>query len=174
MIPSLDLLLGTIERALAVTILPNATNASAKEEASLALLFTRWLRDVVDDVAAAERVSALDCRAVLAEVTALLEKDPSGRRALDAIHEARVAPLDDATPQAAVREEGRKMRMLLGRVLRALRDERQAELAGDVRGLLYDLGIREIERERSYGRASAMDPDWQKLPRLADLRKELR
>src|SRR5262249_11529293 len=32
MIPNLDLLLGTIERALEVAILPNATNASAREE----------------------------------------------------------------------------------------------------------------------------------------------
>src|SRR5947208_12224661 len=68
MTPNLELMLETIERALAVAILPAAGNASAREEASLAILFTRWIRDVVDHVADAERASYRDCRATLAAV----------------------------------------------------------------------------------------------------------
>src|SRR5262249_5936790 len=72
MIPSLDLILGTIERALTVAILPAAGNASAKEEASIGILFTGWLRDVVDHVADAERASYHDCRAALGDVAAIV------------------------------------------------------------------------------------------------------
>src|SRR5882757_7836764 len=77
MIPSLDLILGTIERALTVAILPAAGNASAKEEASLGILFTRWLRDVVDHVADAERASYVDCRSALADIGSLLGAGPA-------------------------------------------------------------------------------------------------
>jgi hypothetical protein len=34
---------------------------------------------------------------------------------------------------------------------------------------LYDLGLREIERERAFGRGSAMDLDWPSIPPLAEL-----
>jgi hypothetical protein len=169
MTPNLDLLLGTIERALEAAILPNVSNPSAREEASLALLFVRWIRDVVDDVGDAERASSRDCREALAAVTARLAADPSSRRTLEALREAHVEPLDRAAPGVLVREEARRIKSLLGLVLRTLRAEGREALARDVRLRLYDLGVREIERERAYGRASAMDPDWPSIPPLADL-----
>ena len=162
MTPSLDLMLATIERALEVAILPNATNASAREEAGLALLFTRWIRDVADDVGEAERASLGDCREAEDEVTKLVGADAIGRRVLAAI------PRDDTT-EASARESARRIRVRLGRLLKALRAEHADDLAREVRARLYDLGVREIERERAFGRATRLDPDWQSLKTLADL-----
>ena len=166
MTPNLDLMLATIERALEVAILPNATNASAREEAGLALLFTRWIRDVADHTGDAERASLHDCREALDGVTKLLEADSAGRRVLLAM------PREDETP-AGARDAARQIRVRLGRLLKALRAERTDALAREVRARLYDLGIREIERERAFGRATRLDPDWQSLKTLAELtRKE--
>ena len=162
MTPNLDLMLATIERALEVAILPNATNASAREEAGLALLFTRWIRDVADDVGEAERASLRDCREAEGEVTKLVDADPVGRRVLAAI------PRDDA-PHANARDSARRIRVRLGQLLKALRAERAEPLAREVRAHLYDLGVREIDRERAFGRATRLDPDWQSLKTLAEL-----
>lgn len=169
MIPSLDLMLATIGRALEVAVLPRSTDASAREEAGLALLFARWMRDVFDDVATAERASARDCRAALGDVRALLEKDPAGAGALAEIGAAPALALDEASPQALVREETTRVKALLGKTLRRLRAEGAEALARTVRLRLYDLGVREIERERAFGRATQLDPDWQTLPTLAEL-----
>ena len=162
MIPNLDLMLGTIERALEVAILPNATNASAREEASLALLFTRWIRDVVDDVGDAERASLRDCREAEGEVTKLLDADPVGRRVL-------AATAGGDAPRASEREAARRIRVGLGRMLKALRADGADALACELRARLYDLGVREIDRERSFGRATRLDPDWQSIRTLSEL-----
>jgi len=170
MTPSLDLMLETIERALATSILPNAANAAAKEEASLAILFTRWIREVLDDVPAAERASYRDCRAALDAVTARLEARATSGAALDLIRESRAglfAP--DAVPPAEIRQATRRIKALLGRLLHTIRAEGDARLANEVRVRLYDLGLRELERERAFGRGSAMDPDWRSISSLADL-----
>jgi hypothetical protein len=168
--PDLDLMLGTIERALATSILPSAANAAAKEEASLAILFTRWIRAVLDHVPAAERSSYRECRAALEDVLARLEDRSAGGSALEALRESAVSPLDaDAASPAELRRAAREIKALLGRVLRALRAEGRAALANEVRSRLYDLGLREIERERAFGRVSTMDPDWPSIPSLADL-----
>jgi len=168
--PNLDLMLGTIERALATSILPSAANAAAKEEASLAILFTRWVREVLDHVPAAERSSYRECRAALDDTTARLEDHPASGSALELVRDSRVSPLDaDAALPGELRQATRRIRALLGRVLHTLRAEGNAALANDVRAQLYDLGLREIERERAFGRASTMDPDWTSIPSLADL-----
>jgi hypothetical protein len=77
-------------------------------------------------------------------------------------------PRDDA-PDASARESARQIRIRLGRLLKALRTERADALARVVRARLYDLGVREIDRERAFGRATRLDPDWQSLKTLADL-----
>ena len=160
--PKLDLILATIERALEVSILPNATNPSAREEASLALLFTRWIRDVVDDVAAAEKASAEDCRAAWADVRALCDADPAGRRLVE----------KDSPGGATAREEAQAIKAALGRILQALRVAGASPLAQAVRLRLYDLGVREIERERAFGRATRLDPEWSSIPTLAELSRK--
>ncbi len=173
MTPNLELMLATIERALATSILPSAANAAAKEEASLAILFTRWIRDVLDHVPAAERSSYRDCRAALDDATARLEDRAASGRALQWLRESSVSPLDaDAASPAELRRTTREIKALLGRVLRALRAEGDAALANEVRARLYDLGVREIARERAFGRASTMDPDWPSIPSLAELAPE--
>ncbi len=170
MTPNLDLMLGTIERALATSILPSAADAAAKEEASLAILFTRWVREVLDHVPAAERSSYRECRAALDDAIARLESRSASGSALDLVRESRISPLDaDAALPAELRQATRKIKALLGRVLRTLRAEGDAALANDVRAQLFDLGLREIERERAFGRASTIDPDWPSIPSLADL-----
>jgi hypothetical protein len=68
-----------------------------------------------------------------------------------------------------LREATHEIKALLGRILRALRAGGHAALANEVRARLYDLGVREIGRERAFGRASTMDPDWASIPSLADL-----
>jgi hypothetical protein len=167
---SLDLMLATIERALATSILPSAMNAAAKEEASLTILFTRWIREVLDYVPAAERASYRDCRAALDDVTTRLERRASSGAALEWQRESRLSPLDvDAASPAELRRATREIKALLGRLLRALRADGHAALANEVRARLYDLGVHEIERERAFGRASTMDPDWTSIPSLADL-----
>ena len=161
--PKVDLMLSTIERALEVSILPNATNPSAREEASLALLFTRWIRDVIDDVAAAEGASAADCRGAWADVRKLCEADPAAARLVEG-----ESP-DGATP----REEAQAIKAALGRVLQGLRASCAASLAEAARARLYALGVREIERERAFGRSTRLDPEWASLKTLAELsRKE--
>jgi hypothetical protein len=169
-IPNLDLMLATIERALAVSILPSAANGSAKEEASLAILFARWIREVLDYVPAAERASYQGCRAAVDDVATRLEADPANHTALDLVRDSRISLLDeDAASPAQRRLETRKIKALLGRVLHTLRAEGKASLANDVRFRIYDLAVHEIERERAFGRASRMDPDWPSIPSLADL-----
>jgi hypothetical protein len=167
MIPSIDLMLGTIERALSVTILPAAGNASAKEEASLAILFTRWLRDVVDHVADAERASHDDCRTALRDVAAMLS---TGRASADARSDI-AAHL--AAPEAATaverRETCRRAKALLARSLRAAREDADDAAAKTIRRRLADLAARELEREIAFGRATGIDPDGEKSPPLADL-----
>lgn len=170
--PKLDLMLGTIERALEVAILPNATNPSAREEASLALLFTRWIRDVVDDVGDAERASAEDCRAALAGVRSMLEADPAGRRALESCGLRSLADPKESTTVALLRQETHAIKAFLGRLLQQLRADGAGPLAGAVRLRLYDLGAREIERERAFGRATRLDPEWSSIPRLAELSRK--
>jgi hypothetical protein len=168
--PDLALMLETIERALAISILPGAVDAAAREEASLAILFTRWLRDVVDHVPAAERSSYRECRAALDDATARLESSPASGSALDLVRRSRTSPLDaDAALPAELRDATRRIKALLGQVLQRLRAEGNAALANEVRVQLYDLGLREIERERAFGRASTIDPDWPSIPSLADL-----
>jgi hypothetical protein len=168
--PNLELMLSTLERALTTSILPSAANAAAKEEASLAILFTRWIRAVLDDVPTAERSSYRDCRIALDDVIARLESRAAGASALAGLRESRTSPLDpDAASPAEFRQTAREIKALLGRALRALRAEGQAALANEVRARLYELGVREIERERAYGRASTMDPDGAPIPSLAEL-----
>jgi len=170
MTPSLDLMLETVERALATSILPNATNAAAKEEASLAILFTRWIREVLDDVPAAERASYRECRAAIDDITARLEAHATAGAALDLIREMRTGPFEpDAASPAEIRQATRRIKAILGKILRTIRAEGDVRLANEVRARLYDLGLRELERERAFGRGSAMDPDWRSIPSLADL-----
>jgi hypothetical protein len=168
--PNLDLMLGTIERALATSILPSAADAAAKEEASLAILFTRWVREVLDQVPAAERSSYRECRAALDEVASRLEHDPANGSALELVRESRLSLLDaDRALPAELRQATRSIKALLGRTLHTLRADGQASLANEVRARLYELGLREIERERAFGRASTIDPDWPSIPSLAEL-----
>jgi hypothetical protein len=175
MMPTIDLMLATIERALATAVLPGAGNAAAKEEASLAILFARWLRDVVDHVSAAERASYRDCRATLDEVTARLDDGAAGASARELARAARLSPLDaEATPPAELRQATRQVKQLLGTLLERLRAAGHASLAADVRARLFDLGLREIARERSFGRASTMDPEWQTIASLAEQRRRSR
>lgn len=170
MTPSLDLMLETLERALATSIRPNAANAAAKEEASLAILFTHWIREVLDDVPAAERASYRECRAALEDVTARLEAPAESEASLDLLRESRTPPLDpDAASPAEIRQAARRIKSLLGKLLHTLRADGDASLANEVRARLYDLGLRELERERAFGRGSAMDPDWRSIPSLAEL-----
>jgi hypothetical protein len=168
--PNLELMLATLERALATSILPGAADAAAKEEASLAILFTRWIREVLDHMPGAERASYDDCRAALDDVTARIEKRGRSGPAVECLRESRIPRIDagGASP-AELRQTTREIRTLLGQVLRALRANRHAALATEVRARLYDLGVREIEREQAFGRASTMDPDWRSIPSLADL-----
>ena len=170
MTPDLDLMLATVERALAAAILPGASNASAKEEASLAILFTRWMREVLDHLPAAERASHRDCRAALGEIAARVEAEASSAAARELAREAgREAASGDAAAPAALRAETRRAKALLGRVLRELRSSGDGALANQVRARLFDLGVAEIERERAFGRPTGLDPDWRSLPSLADL-----
>jgi hypothetical protein len=167
--PNLDLMLGTIERALVTSILPSAANAAAKEEASLAILFTRWVREVIDHAPAAECSSYRECRVALDDAIARLEGRPASGSALDLVRGSRISlDADEASP-AELRRATRRIKALLGQVLRTLRAEGYASLANDVRAQMYDLGLREIERERAFGRASTIDPDWPSIPSLADL-----
>jgi len=172
MIPSIDLLLTTLERALSVTILPTAANASAREEASLGILVARWLRDVIDDVANAERASERDCRAALADVGAILAaglRRPASVSVLGEIREA----LARSSPEriAAAREETRALKRLLGEALGAARADGDDSTAAAIRGRLTALAGREIARERSFGRSTGMDPDAATVPTLAALSK---
>jgi hypothetical protein len=151
MTPSLDLMLATIERALAVAIVPAAGNASAREEASLAILFTRWIRDVVDHLGDAERASYRDCRATLAQADLEWEAEPEPETA------------------AEIRDEARKIKKRLGDLLASLRDAGDERAARVLRAALFDLGSREIERERAFGRATGLDPDAPSIPTLSEL-----
>ena len=167
MIPPVDLLLSTLERALAVTILPNATNAAAKEEASLGILFVRWLRDVVDHAVDAEIASYEDCRAALAEIA---DTAPGAGSALRAELAASRALLERPAATAAERrEQTRGAKAHLCRCLRAARTDGDASLAHAIRLRLTTLAAREIEREIAFGRATGIDPDGAKAPALAEL-----
>jgi hypothetical protein len=170
MTPNLELMLATLERALATSILPGTADAAAKEEASLAILFTRWIREVLDHMPGAERASYRDCRAALDDVTARIERHVSSGAALGCLREWRIPRLDpDEASPAELRQATREIRMLLGRLLRALRADGHGAFATEVRARLYDLGVHEIERERAFGRASTMDADSTSIPSLADL-----
>jgi len=162
MIPSLDLILGTLERALTVAILPAAGNASAKEEASIGILFTRWLRDVVDHAADAERASYGDCRAALADVAEMLASKAVAGEIRSFLAEPSVETA------AAIREATRRAKALLSRSLRAARAD-GGEGANAIRRRLADLAGRELEREIAFGRATGMDPDGAKSPPLAEV-----
>lgn len=167
MTPDLDLMLATLERALATAVLPGGGNAAAREEASLAILFSRWIREVLDDVLEAERASLRDCRAALDEIAAGLGGSTSAT-VRDLVREA-AAPAAAGDDPARVRAEARRVKALLGRILRELRIGGETALASDVRARLHDLAVREIERERAFGRPTGLDPDWRSLPTLADL-----
>ena len=157
MTPNLELMLATIERALTTSILPTATNAAAKEEASLAILFTRWIREVLDHLPAAERSSYRDCRAALVDAVARVEARPASPHALDLVRESRIPPLDaDGASPAELRQAARGIKALLGRLLRALRAEGDAALANEVRARLYDLGAAR-DRARASFRESLDD-----------------
>jgi len=170
MVPSLDLILGTIERALTVAILPAAANAAAKEEAGLGILFTRWLRDVVDHAADAERASYRDCREALVDVVGMLSPK-SGGTAAGVLEEARTflgRPI--AETAAAVRAESKVAKTLLARALRAARAD-GSDATATIRRRLADLAGRELEREIAFGRATGIDPDGAKGPPLAEVLK---
>lgn len=165
MTPSLDLMLATIERALTVAILPAAANASAREESSLAILFTRWIRDVVDSMADAERASYRDCRATLAAVCEGLSAAAPAAESLTALRRAEAAP----ATAAEVRDETRKIKKLLCDLLDSLREAGNDEAARILRAALFDLGSGEIDRERAFGRATGLDPDTPSIPTLSAL-----
>ncbi|MEA2624257.1 MAG: hypothetical protein QOD06_302 [Candidatus Binatota bacterium] len=167
MTPSLDLMLETIERALAVVILPAAGNASAREEASLAILFTRWIRDVIDHAADAERASYRDCRATLG---ALSEELLAAGRAEGALIAARrVQAQSEPETAAGIRDDVREMKKLFGDLLASLRDAGDGEAAKTLRAALFDLGSREVQREQAFGRATGLDPDAPSIPTLSEL-----
>lgn len=167
MIPSLDLMLGTIERALSVAILPAAGNASAKEEAQLGILFARWLRDVVDIAADAERASARDCRDALADVVAIASAGARGA-ALSAVADEATGLLGTPVPDRAaeVRDDARAAKRLLARALKAAREDGDPGAAA-IRRRLADLAARELEREIAFGKSTGIDPDGAKGPTLA-------
>ncbi len=169
MIPSIDLLLSAIERALTVVILPAAGNASAKEEAALGLLFSRWLRDVVDLAADVERASARDCRDALAAVVAIAAKGRQGPASSAVASEAAarlVRPLPDRA--AEVRADAREVKTLLVRSLRAARADGD-DSAAAIRRRLTVLAVRELAREIAFGKATGIDPDGAKGPSLAEV-----
>ena len=160
MIPSIDLILTTFERALTATILPAAGNASAKEEASIGILMTHWLRDVGDHVVDAEWASHRDCRRALEDVASLLAKGATGPHAAAVREEARgLLAGPSAERIAAARDETRLAKKLLARALRATRAEGDDACAAAIRARLAELAGREIERECSFGRATGIDPD---------------
>ena len=167
MTPNLELMLETIERALAVAILPAAGNASAREEASLAILFTRWIRDVVDHVADAERASYRDCRATLAAVCEGLLAAAPAEEALPVLGNAQAQ--SEPETAAEIRNEVRKIKKLLGDLLASLRAAGDGEAAKVLRAALFELGSREIDRERAFGRATGLDPDAPSIPTLSEL-----
>ncbi len=169
MIPSIDLMLATIERALTVAILPAAGNASAKEEAGLGILFSRWLRDVVDLAADAERASARDCRDALADVVGIAAKGKKGVASSAVASEASahlVRPLPDRA--AEVRADARAAKTLLVRALKAARADGD-DAAANIRRRLASLAERELAREIAFGKATGIDPDGAKGPSLAEV-----
>lgn len=167
MTPDVDLMLATLERALAVSVVPGATTASAREEAALALLFSRWVREVLDPLPAIERASLRDCAETLADVAAVLERSAHPAAAITREAAAEVIGADASASER--RAEIRRRRSALGLVLREVRDSGDAALADDVRLRLFDLGWREIERERAFGKPAGVDPESPSLPRLEDL-----
>ncbi|MBI2963106.1 MAG: hypothetical protein HYY35_05075 [Deltaproteobacteria bacterium] len=169
MTPSIDLLLDTLERALAVAILPSVGDASAKEEAALGVVVVRWLRGVVDDASAAERASQRDCRAALEEVARLLAAAAARGPAAAALLEEARAALAQPTPAGvgAVREAARQAKRLLCGALRAARSDGDGTGAVAIRARLAALAAREIARELAFGRPSGMDPDAAAVPALA-------
>ena len=166
MIPSLDLILGTIERALTVAILPAAGNAAAKEEASLGIMFTRWLRDVADHVVDAERASYHDCRSALGDVAGMLASGAAQTAVAGEIRGFLGEPVAEAASR--VREESRRAKALLSRSLRAARED-GSDSARLIRRRLADLAGQELEREIAFGRATGIDPDGAKSPALAEV-----
>jgi len=169
MIPSIDLMLGTLERALSVAILPAAGNAAAREEATLGILFARWLRDVADHAVDAERASYRDCRAALADVVALVSSGRRGPAVSAFSSEARdLLAKPAAEAAAAVRKEARMAKALLVRSLTAAREDCD-DTAPAIRRLLADLAARELEREIAFGKVTGIDPDGAKGPSLAEV-----
>jgi hypothetical protein len=170
MTPDVDLMLETLERALAISILPGGGNAAAKEEASLAILFARWIRDVLDQVPSAERASYRDCRAALDEIASRLERGEANPGALILVRESRLSGVDaDIAPLPELRRATRAIKEILGRVLRTLRTDGDTSVAKEIRARLFELGLREIERERAFGRPSMIDPEWRSISTLADV-----
>jgi hypothetical protein len=169
MIPSIDLMLATLERALSVAIMPAAGNAAARQEATLGILFARWLRDVADHAVDAERASYRDCRAALADVVALVSARRRGPALSAFSSEAReLLAKPSAEAAAAVREKARVAKALLGRALRAAREDGD-DAAPAIRRLLADLAARELEREIAFGKVTGIDPDGAKGPSLAEV-----
>ena len=170
MIGSIDLVLATLERALATSVLPATSGADAKQEAALGALFARWLRDVVDHAGDAERASQRDVREALARVVALGSERRLGASSAIAIETAR-ALLDfaPATVIAEIRDELRRTKNALARALRAAREDDDADLATALREILMHLSALEIERELAFARATGMDPDAATVTPLAEL-----
>ena len=170
MIGSIDLVLATLERALSVSVVPATTDADARQEAALGALFARWLRDVVDHAADAERASLRDSTAALGELTALASQTalPADSRA--AIEAAR-ALAGEREPErlAEVRNRSAAAKAALARALRAARDDGDADLAARVRAILMRFADREIQRELAFARATGMDPDAATVPPLAEV-----
>ena len=170
MIGSIDLVLATLERALSVSVVPATADADARQEAALGALFARWLRDVVDHAADAERASWRDARAALGELAALASQTslPAGARA--AIDAAR-ALAGEREPEtlAEVRDRSAAAKAALARALRAARDDGDADLAARVRAILMRFADREIQRELAFARATGMDPDAATVPPLAEV-----
>ena len=63
----------------------------------------------------------------------------------------------------------RKIKKLLGDLLASLRAAGDGEAAKILREALFDLGSREIDRERAFGRATGLDPDAPSIPTLSEL-----
>jgi hypothetical protein len=168
MYASIDLLLSTLERALAVAVLPGVANATAKDEAALGVLFSRWLRDVVDHAADAELASYDDGRAALADVAATIATARAGLACASELSAARaLLERPPARSIAAIREESRLLKAHLCRALRAARQDQDSVLAQAIRRRLVELAAREIARDIAFGRAAGMDPDAARSPSLS-------
>ncbi len=169
MIPSIDLMLGTLERALSVAVVPATHNPAATEEAALGVLFTRWLRDVADQAIDAERASYRECREALADILSILSPSAPGS-ALYALSRRIEALLARPTPERAaeVRSQTREVKALLGQALLVARRERVEALIA-IRRRLWALAGRELDRAIAFGKVTGIDPDGANGPSLAEV-----